>query len=183
MAGKPTTEKAQWNDMEVVALIDYLISHKAKSGDDANFKNTTFNAVAIKIKFLQTGGPEKTGKMCIYWDNAHGANIKDDVSAFVWEAYMNVKSHAYMSARGAFAFSPSLSTPPSLATPPSATPSSTMPTTPVPGADNVATPFSTLFSSMPYPSTPDSAPFTLPPTPLDPNSGLQPVGVTLAGFR
>lgn len=56
--------KAQWNDAEVDALVDYLHDHKAEAGDGGNFKASTFNAAAAHIKPYLLHGPMKTGKMC-----------------------------------------------------------------------------------------------------------------------
>ena len=64
MATQPQkTEKAQWNDAEVKALLDYLLEHWAE-GEGGGFKQKTHNGVAAHIASYLTQGPVKTGKMC-----------------------------------------------------------------------------------------------------------------------
>ena len=60
----PKNDKAQWNDTEVSALIDYLYEHRSEVGDAGNFKSATLNAAANYIGPHLTQGPAKTGKMC-----------------------------------------------------------------------------------------------------------------------
>jgi hypothetical protein len=61
-------EKANWNDQEMMALIDFLVVHKGEAGDGANFKETIFRQAAAAIAPLRTAGPAKTSKMCrIKW--------------------------------------------------------------------------------------------------------------------
>jgi len=59
-----TSDKAQWNESETSALLDYLVVHQAESGDAGNFKMATYNAAATAIAPLLNKGPKKTGKMC-----------------------------------------------------------------------------------------------------------------------
>jgi hypothetical protein len=56
--------KAQWNENETVALVDYLLDHKSEIGDAGMYKMGTFNAAAGHIAALHSLGPTKTGKMC-----------------------------------------------------------------------------------------------------------------------
>ena len=66
MATAPTTpiDKAQWNEKETEALVDFLLEHKSEIGDAGMFKMGTFNAAAASIAGHYTSGPKKTGKMC-----------------------------------------------------------------------------------------------------------------------
>jgi hypothetical protein len=61
---QPPKEKANWNEQEVTALINYLYEHRAEAGDGGSFKNTTFNAAAAHIGPFLTQGPPKTAKRC-----------------------------------------------------------------------------------------------------------------------
>ena len=56
--------KANWNDSEILALVDFLWEHRAQAGDGGTFKNTMFNAAADKIAEHWTVGPSKTAKRC-----------------------------------------------------------------------------------------------------------------------
>lgn len=64
MATAPPTDKAQWNDAETLALVDFLLEHKSEIGDAGMYKMGTFNAAANEIAAHHTLGPRKTGKMC-----------------------------------------------------------------------------------------------------------------------
>ena len=59
-----SAERAQWNDQEVTALVDYLHEHRAEAGDGGSFKGSTFNAAATQLVPFLTSGPKKTGTMC-----------------------------------------------------------------------------------------------------------------------
>jgi hypothetical protein len=56
--------KANWNDAEVVGLVDFLWEHRAEAGDGGSFKDTAFNAVAGDIAKHWTVGPTKNAKRC-----------------------------------------------------------------------------------------------------------------------
>ena len=60
---RPSGERADWNEAEVDALLDFLYTEKSKNGD-GHFKMPTFNSAATSIAPLRTLGPQKTGKMC-----------------------------------------------------------------------------------------------------------------------
>src|SRR6202044_789545 len=65
MATTPTApDKAQWNENETIALVDFLLEHKSEIGDAGMFKMGTFNAAAGHIAVHHTSGPMKNGKMC-----------------------------------------------------------------------------------------------------------------------
>ena len=66
MATTPTapSDKAQWNEDEIMALADFLLEHKSEIGDAGMFKMGTFNAAAGHIVVHHTLGPTKTGNMC-----------------------------------------------------------------------------------------------------------------------
>jgi rubredoxin len=63
--GESRTEKANWNDAEIEAMLDYLILHRSKLAG-TTFKMSTFNEAAADIgtKNLRTQGPPKTGAHC-----------------------------------------------------------------------------------------------------------------------
>jgi hypothetical protein len=65
MATAPApSDKAQWNDEETLALVDFLLEHKSEIGDSGSYKMGTYNAAASSIAAHHTLGPRKTGKMC-----------------------------------------------------------------------------------------------------------------------
>ncbi|KAG1747501.1 hypothetical protein EDD22DRAFT_739141, partial [Suillus occidentalis] len=90
-------EKANWNDAEIEAMLNYLILHRSKLAD-TTFKMSTFNEAAADIgtKNLRTQGPVKIGVHCktkwnagaynqinkylqksgVHWDPTLGANIQ-----------------------------------------------------------------------------------------------------------
>ncbi|KIM91721.1 hypothetical protein PILCRDRAFT_52541, partial [Piloderma croceum F 1598] len=57
-------DKAQWDEEEIVALLDYLLDHKSAIGEAGSFKMPTFKAAADSISGLLVNGPIKMGKMC-----------------------------------------------------------------------------------------------------------------------
>jgi hypothetical protein len=61
----PTTTsrapRANWNDAEITALIDYLVEHIAEVGDGGNFKKATLSELLGPI-IVQA--PKKTALMC-----------------------------------------------------------------------------------------------------------------------
>jgi hypothetical protein len=56
--------KANWNDAETLALVDFLWEHRAEAGDGGTFKDTTFHAAADHIAKDWTTGAAKTVKRC-----------------------------------------------------------------------------------------------------------------------
>jgi len=64
MASSTDNSKAQWDEEEIVALLDYLLDHKSAIGEAGSFKMPTFKAAADSISGLLVNGPPKTGKMC-----------------------------------------------------------------------------------------------------------------------
>jgi hypothetical protein len=64
----PTTTskapRANWNDAEITALIDYLIEHIAEVGDGGNFKKATFTGALGAVGPHHSAGPQKTASMC-----------------------------------------------------------------------------------------------------------------------
>lgn len=59
-----SSERANWNDEETTALVDYLYEHQSEAGDGGNFKQSTSNAAAVHIAPLLTLGTKKSGNMC-----------------------------------------------------------------------------------------------------------------------
>ena len=65
MATAPTVpDKAQWNQDETMALVNFLLECKSEIGDAGMYKMGTFNDAAGHIAVCHTSGPRKTGKMC-----------------------------------------------------------------------------------------------------------------------
>ena len=64
MATSASTERADWNDAETTAFVEYLWEHRAEGGDGGNFKDVTFRAAAEHIADKLTAGPTKTPKRC-----------------------------------------------------------------------------------------------------------------------
>lgn len=59
------SERANWSDEEVTALVNYLYANRAAAGDGGgNFKQAIFNAAAAEIAPLLKQGAKKTGAMC-----------------------------------------------------------------------------------------------------------------------
>ncbi|KIM76953.1 hypothetical protein PILCRDRAFT_12475 [Piloderma croceum F 1598] len=122
MANLSQEEKANWNEPETVALVNYFWEHRAEGGDGGTFKDTAFNAVATHIAHLWTSGPVKTAKKCktkynglktifraivtykdttsgSHWDNVKGANIEGEAALATWNNYINAsKSNKPMAA-------------------------------------------------------------------------------------
>ncbi|KAF8802644.1 hypothetical protein BYT27DRAFT_7056616, partial [Phlegmacium glaucopus] len=98
---------ANWNDAEVLALVNFLWEHRAQAGDGGTFKDTTFNAVAEHITKHWATGPPKTAKHCktkwaevtiitykettsgTHWDNNNGASIDGEAASSAWNNYIN----------------------------------------------------------------------------------------------
>lgn len=56
--------QAYWTTSEEVALIDFLVDHKAEAGDGCSFKETTFQKAVKHIAHLLNRGASKTAKSC-----------------------------------------------------------------------------------------------------------------------
>ena len=81
LMSQPTSEKAQWNDTEVVQLLDFLFTHRAEAGEGTNFKNKTFNGAATHVVPYLTHGPPKTAKRCkTKWASVCGFVFESDRS-------------------------------------------------------------------------------------------------------
>ena len=66
--GLPSNLKARWSDGETDALVEYLMEHRSKCGDGANFKNTTFQATATHlVPLLQDGKPKDAKSVKYKW--------------------------------------------------------------------------------------------------------------------
>jgi hypothetical protein len=58
-------DKAHWNDLEIHALLDYLVLNRAQGGDGGNFPQETYNKAAVLLnadETLESVGALKTGK-------------------------------------------------------------------------------------------------------------------------
>jgi hypothetical protein len=62
----PTSKapRANWNDAEITALIDYLVKHMAEVGDGGNFKKAMFAGALRAVGPYHSAGPQKTASMC-----------------------------------------------------------------------------------------------------------------------
>ncbi|KIM92292.1 hypothetical protein PILCRDRAFT_57258, partial [Piloderma croceum F 1598] len=111
-----SADKAQWDEEEIVALLDYLLDHKSAIGEAGSFKMPTFKAAADSISGLLVNGPIKTGKMCktkwrtlkstysaiqkyqeslgMHWDYTAGASIETEKEEEVWKNYVKHKPNA-----------------------------------------------------------------------------------------
>jgi hypothetical protein len=57
--------RAHWTDKDVRNLLDFLMEHKAKAGDGANFTKTTWQAAAAELgKIPPEKGAPKTPDSC-----------------------------------------------------------------------------------------------------------------------
>ncbi|KIK19919.1 hypothetical protein PISMIDRAFT_106746 [Pisolithus microcarpus 441] len=114
MPPRSSGPKASWNDTEVCVLIHYLHQHRAKAGDNGNFKSSTYHSTIQHIAQHLTSGPMKTAAMVrnkwlshiqkIYqdlegfhtksghhWDNTCGAGVQGKFDKEVFEDY--AKNH------------------------------------------------------------------------------------------
>ncbi|KAG1723797.1 hypothetical protein EDB19DRAFT_1915908 [Suillus lakei] len=103
--------KAQWNEAEVDALLDYLITQKSKIAG-TTFKDEVFNEALNMITGMGTYGPSKTGPQCktkwaslkqthnaieryhnnrsgCHWDNVNGANIQGEAVEVQWGQFLS----------------------------------------------------------------------------------------------
>ncbi|KAG1855662.1 hypothetical protein DFJ58DRAFT_727477 [Suillus subalutaceus] len=107
----------QWNDNEIFAFLDHLISEKAKV-TGGGFKNNVFNQAARVITQFTTHGPTKTGGHCkgkwqylknihstinrycnrsgCHWDNESSANIVGGVAETQWNQFLESNSNKAM---------------------------------------------------------------------------------------
>ncbi|KAG0695325.1 hypothetical protein DFH29DRAFT_1005582 [Suillus ampliporus] len=105
-------EKANWNDVETDALLEYLILHRSKLAG-TTFKTKRFNEAAAHLhtKNLKTHGPMKTGAHCrnkwnllksrynqinkylqklgVHWDPMVGAKIQGTATEEAWSDYVS----------------------------------------------------------------------------------------------
>jgi hypothetical protein len=51
--------RANWNNAEITALIDYLVEHIAEVGDSGNFKKATFTGALGAVGPHYSVGPKK----------------------------------------------------------------------------------------------------------------------------
>ncbi|KAF8067521.1 hypothetical protein FPV67DRAFT_1416453 [Lyophyllum atratum] len=103
-------EKAYWTDSDEKKLIEFLLEHKAQSGDGANYKAATWNAASQHMAdpAAERGAP-KTANSCKNkwsalrktfrvvqaiksqsgwtWSTDGGACITED-SKVIWDAYV-----------------------------------------------------------------------------------------------
>lgn len=63
-SGTISSPKAQWNDNEIAALLQYLDKQKSQSEGVGNFKDPIWNSAPEAIKDHHSRGPVKTAKMC-----------------------------------------------------------------------------------------------------------------------
>ena len=64
--------KAQWTDLEVTELLNYLNTHRSQ-GEQGNFKPATYVGAAQHISSHLVNGPQKNVKMCkTKWTSVSG---------------------------------------------------------------------------------------------------------------
>ncbi|KAF9050458.1 hypothetical protein BJ165DRAFT_1341635 [Panaeolus papilionaceus] len=112
MAPEKRSPCAIWTHQEVKAFLEFLVEHISASGDNANFKATTFRSALPVIAPYHKQGPQKTVKMLQNkwaslrallliirgiqscsgwtWDDKNGAGITP-ASSSSWDDY--VKKH------------------------------------------------------------------------------------------
>jgi hypothetical protein len=59
-----STERADWNEAETTAFVNYLWEHRAEGGDGGGFKDVTFRGASMHIASFLAAGPAKTPKHC-----------------------------------------------------------------------------------------------------------------------
>jgi hypothetical protein len=64
MATSGQQEKANWNDPETAAFIEYLWEHRSEGGNGGTFKDVTMRAAAEHIADKHDLGPIKLLKYC-----------------------------------------------------------------------------------------------------------------------
>ena len=64
MATSGQQEKANWNDPETAAFVEYLWEHRSEGGDGGTFKDVTMRAAAEHIADKHDLGPIKLLKHC-----------------------------------------------------------------------------------------------------------------------
>jgi hypothetical protein len=57
--------RCDWSLIEEVALINFLIDHKAKAGDSATFKPVIWRAAGLHLESMCTKGAPKTDSKCM----------------------------------------------------------------------------------------------------------------------
>ncbi|KAG2111491.1 uncharacterized protein F5147DRAFT_651173 [Suillus discolor] len=109
-------EKAQWNDAEIIALLNYLITNRSKMAA-TSFKIDTFNkaATAIEAQNIRTQGIMKTGAhwcaaedaWSAYLTNPANAGMKQFKNGWRFYAKMEQLLSRVSTAHGAAAYNPS----------------------------------------------------------------------------
>jgi hypothetical protein len=56
--------RANWNEAEITALIDYLVEHIAEVGDGGNFKKATFTGALRTVGPHHSASPPETALIC-----------------------------------------------------------------------------------------------------------------------
>jgi hypothetical protein len=63
--GTPTVDpRCHWTVDDELALINFLLDHKAEAGDGGSFKATTWNAAAVEMLKHTTRGGIKVATKC-----------------------------------------------------------------------------------------------------------------------
>ncbi|KIM72681.1 hypothetical protein PILCRDRAFT_15911 [Piloderma croceum F 1598] len=92
MATSGQQEKANWNDPETAAFIEYLWEHRSEGGNGGTFKDVTMRAAAEHIADKHDLGPIKLLKdntSGMHWDNTRGANIEGEAATSAFDNYIN----------------------------------------------------------------------------------------------
>ena len=56
--------RCDWSAKDEIALINFLIEHKAEAGDSATFKSVVWDAASQLLKKSRVKGGPKTSKVC-----------------------------------------------------------------------------------------------------------------------
>jgi hypothetical protein len=59
-----TREKAEWSEAETVALLNFLVEHRADTAEPGVFRTHLFNRLLSTLAPMKMAGPPKTAKMC-----------------------------------------------------------------------------------------------------------------------
>ena len=60
----PPPTETQWNDVEIIVLLDYLFLHYVEGSGSSNFKPSTYEDATTSVSHLWMTGAKKNSKMC-----------------------------------------------------------------------------------------------------------------------
>jgi len=56
--------RCEWSPEDIIRLIDFLIENKSNAGDAAMFRQSVWNAAAVKLAETHGSGGPKTDRAC-----------------------------------------------------------------------------------------------------------------------